>query len=209
MMKQNTDKGEAGSVQSAADLAASAILQINPFGRDADDYEVLLNRGLLFGVDNGAQCTGQALSFVEANLGELAHTDRDREDFIQIISRIRQATHSPAIRSVIGMDPTTAPLGVAEGTTLIKVGESHLDLPQPGHDPQSMQQRAAMALVRMMVYGSAMALTGRGESFTLMRRGRSCNPQPRRSSDLVAWLEARKSCPSCTPRESKMPSMQV
>lgn len=162
MMKQNTDKGEAGSVQSAADLAASAILQINPFGRDADDYEVLLNRGLLFGVDNGAQCTGQALSFVEANLGELAHTDRDREDFIQIISRIRQATHSPAIRSVIGMDPTTAPLGVAEGTTLIKVGESHLDLPQPGHDPQSMQQRAAMALVRMMVYGSAMALTGRG-----------------------------------------------
>ncbi|GAA1937129.1 hypothetical protein GCM10009689_17040 [Brevibacterium antiquum] len=162
MMKQSTDKGEAGSVQSAADLAASVILQINPFGSVVDDYEVLLNRGLLFGVENGAQCTGQALKIVEDNLGEIAHTQRDREDYIQIISRIRQATHSPSIRSVIGMDPTTAPLGVAEGTTLLKVGDSHLDLPQPGHPAQSMQQRAAMALVRMMVYGSAMALTGRG-----------------------------------------------
>ncbi len=38
---------------------------------------------------------------------------------------------SPLFRAMVGMDPGTAPLRVADGITLIKVGRTRLEL--PGH----------------------------------------------------------------------------
>ena len=59
----------------------------------------------------------------------------------------------------MGTEPGTTGLRMAEGLTLIKAGETYLDL-SPSADP-TLGQRVAAALVRMMVFGSAMALSGR------------------------------------------------
>ena len=63
----------------------------------------------------------------------------------------------------------------------MKVGDAHLDLPEPGAIREAtQQQRIALALVRMMVFGSAMALAGRGggcvildEAWVFLGAGRS------------------------------------
>lgn len=47
----------------------------------------------------------------------------------------------------------------------LMVGDSHLNIPLPGHQPDSLGQRAALALIRMVVFGSASALAGRGGVF--------------------------------------------
>jgi hypothetical protein len=53
-----------------------------------------------------------------------------------------------------------AELRVSQGLTLIEVGNSHLNLPEPGADAD-VTQRTALAIVRMLVFGTMSALTGR------------------------------------------------
>lgn len=135
------------------ELATSMLMSINPWGTRKEDMEVPLQHALHHGVSKGASCIGQALRIAERDLPDLPSG---------LIKSVFDLTDSsPMFRACVGVDPSTTGLRAADGITLIKVGNSHLDLPEPGVPPASITQRIALALVRMMVFGSAMALTGR------------------------------------------------
>lgn len=178
-MKARTDQGDAKNVYAAAELASAALLDVNPWGERVSEYEVLINRSLTYGVERGAQCIGQALEIADHNLAEIARTERDVEKFRQLREDVLNVATMPSARAIIGIDPTIEPLGVAQGTTLIKVGNKPLTIPEPGHPPKSINERVGLSLVRMMVYGSAMALTGRNgalhldEAWTFLQSSRS------------------------------------
>lgn len=153
------------------ELAASLLMSVNPWGRFKDDMEVPLQHALSYGVDQGATCIGEALAAAALGIKNLPP---------MLVSGVEQlAGSSPMFRACVGVKPGTTGLRVAEGITLIKVGQAHLDLPEPGQPPSSLNQRIALALVRMMVFGSAMALTGRGgavmldEAWVFLGAGRS------------------------------------
>src|SRR5699024_3456420 len=63
--------------------------------------------------------------------------------------------------AMCGLDPQSDALRVAEGITYIRVGRANLSLPEPGAQNIGLTQRISLNLVRLMVSGSAMALTGR------------------------------------------------
>lgn len=135
------------------ELAASMLMSVNPWGGLKDDMEVPLQHALSYGVSQGATCIGEALAAAKVGIPGLPPL---------LIQRVEElAGSSPMFRACVGIRPGTTGLRVADGITLIKVGNSHLDLPEPGQPPSSISQRIALALVRMMVFGSAMALTGR------------------------------------------------
>lgn len=135
------------------ELAASMLMSINPWGSKKDDFETPLQYALHYGVSRGATCVGQALWTAK----EEGHAPAEMVD-----AAFRLASSSPMFRAIFGINPSTDGLRVAGGITLIKVGDAHLDLPAPGSTTvASLPQRIALALVRMMVFGSAMALTGR------------------------------------------------
>lgn len=162
----------ARSTEMGIELAASMLMQVNPFGTRRHDWETPLIRALAYGADRGAVCTGQALQIADA-AGHAPHEMVERV--------IHVAESSPMFRACVGMEPGTTPLSAAQGITLVKVGDAHLDLPSPGTRPvdQSQGQRISAALVRMMVFGSAMALTGRhgvlmiDEAWVVIQNGRS------------------------------------
>ena len=135
------------------ELAASMLMSINPWGTMKDNMEVPLQHALSHGVSQGAECIGQALRIAEKELEGLP------ENMIKLVFDL--ANSSPMFRACVGVNPNAQGLRAAKGITLIKVGNAHLDLPEPGVPAASISQRIAMALVRMMVFGSAMALTGR------------------------------------------------
>ena len=69
-------------------------------------------------------------------------------------------------RATFGIHPGTKPISVADGITLFKVGQSSFQLPprNPNFvlaDAEPMV-RTSVNVIRMMVHGSMMALTGRG-----------------------------------------------
>lgn len=145
----------AGSKQVGIELAASMLMQINPWGSEIERarMEVPVQRAIAHGVERGATCTGQALLIAQAELPDLPP---------ELVARVMDAAKSSVLfRACVGVDPHTAPLSVADGITLIKVGKTHLELPEPGQAPEGITQRTTVALIRMMVFGSAMALTGR------------------------------------------------
>lgn len=136
------------------ELAASMLGAINPWGVDKGKYEVAIYTALRYGVANGAKCIGQALKI------SLGH-GKAAQEMVQPILDLAEA--SPMFRACVGMSPESQALNIFDGITLIKVGNSHLDLPEPGAiEGAPLMQRVCLALVRMMVFGSAMALTGRG-----------------------------------------------
>lgn len=139
--------------QAGLDTAQQMLMFIDPWG-DANprQWEVKLMVSLRHGVDKGATCIGQALSIAKADGIAPA-------DMVDPILNLRNT--SGQFSAICGMDPTTEGLSVSDGITLIMAGEIDLQLPQPGKEPEGMQQRLAVALVRMMVFGSAMALTER------------------------------------------------
>lgn len=141
------------------EMAASMLSAIDPWGGNAARFEVAVYNALSYGVANGAQCVGQALKIsLEAGKATL--------ELVQPIFDLADA--SPMFRACVGMNPKTQGLRIHDGITLIKVGDSHLDLPEPGAIGQAtLMQRVCLALVRMMVFGSAMALTGRGGAIHL------------------------------------------
>jgi hypothetical protein len=151
----------AGSQQVGIELAASMLMQINPWGSEIERarMEVPVQRAIAHGVERGATCTGQALLIARDELPDLP---------VELVSRVMDAAKSSALfRACVGVDPHTKPLRVADGLTLIKVGQTHLDLPEPGSPPEGLTQRTTVALIRMMVFGSAMALTRR-DGFLLL-----------------------------------------
>lgn len=141
------------------ELAVSMLASIDPWGGKASEYEVKLYTALSYGVSKGANCVGQALRIADAD----GKASRELVDPI-----FELADTSPLFRACVGVDPRTKALSINEGITLIKVGNTHLDLPEPGAMKQaSVMQKVSLALVRMMVFGSAMALTGRGGAIHL------------------------------------------
>jgi hypothetical protein len=156
--------------EAAVDMATSLLMSINPWGTKKSDYETPLSRAIHLGVQQGATCIGQAL---EAARGH----ERVPDEMIDRVFDL--AGSSPTFAACVGRDPNTQPLRVASGVTLIKVGGAHLDLPEAGHEPDSITQRIALGLVRMMVFGSATALTGRrgvlhlDEAWTFLGAGAS------------------------------------
>lgn len=142
------------------ELAASMLMSINPWGSARDNFEVPIQRALSYGASQGATCIGEALSIAERDLG-------DKLPPGMVAGVWDLAESSPMFRACVGVHPGTTGLRAAAGITLIKVGDAFLDLPDPGVPPSSLSQRIAMALVRMMVFGSAMALTGRGGAVML------------------------------------------
>ncbi|MEH0110590.1 ATP-binding protein [Tersicoccus sp. MR15.9] len=136
------------------ELAVSMLAAINPWG--AGNWEVPLFLALDHGVKvGGATCIGQALTYA-LDHGKATH------ELVDPILDLAKA--SPRFRACVGIDPTATALNVSDGITLIKVGDSTLDLPSPNVDQRTapLMQRISLALVRMMVFGTAMAMTGRG-----------------------------------------------
>lgn len=153
------------------EVASSMLMSINPWGPDKDTYEVPLISALSHGISLGARSTGEALQLA-ADAGEAP------QRMVDAVFSLAKA--SPMFRACCGVTPESTPLRVSEGITLIKVGEANLDLPEPGQIASAtLQQRVALALVRMMVFGSAMALSGRqgviclDEAWVFLGAGRS------------------------------------
>jgi hypothetical protein len=136
------------------EMASSMILSVNPFGYEKLTYEVPLMAALNYGVANGGTCVGQALTIAHA---------AGQADPTMVKKIFDLANASPMFRSMVGLDPKSQGLRIADGITLIKVGNTHLNLPSPGAKPDEMDisQRISLAVVRMMIFGSATALTGR------------------------------------------------
>src|SRR3954451_68347 len=146
------------------ELAASMLLSVNVWGAAKADYEQPLEEALKHGVEQGATCIGEALTIAQAALAaQLPH------DLVHKV--LAQANASPTFAALVGTNPTSRSRAVAEVITLIMVGAPHLNVPLPGHQPDSLGQRAALALIRMMVFGSASALAGRGGGFNELDEG--------------------------------------
>lgn len=134
------------------ELAASMLMSINPWGDAKNNMEVPLQHALAYGVQHGAGCIGQALAIAK----------RDLDLPAGLVERVELlASSSAQFRAIVGVNPRGDGLKAAQGMTLIKVGSAYLDLPHPGQEPASIQQKIALALVRMVVFGSAMAVAGR------------------------------------------------
>jgi hypothetical protein len=150
----------AASPAVGVDMAASALIAVNPWGARVRDIEVALYTALGRGVELGATCTGQALQLAY----QAESNPKYREELREIIDPLfRIADTSALFRSFFGVNPTSKGLRVADGTTLIKVGDYRLELPTPGTKPEylTFPQRMALAVVKTMFTGAGMALTGR------------------------------------------------
>jgi hypothetical protein len=135
------------------EIASSMLISVNPWGDQQLNYETPLIRALSYGVERDATCIGQALT-IARNEGVAP------EAMVDAVFGLADA--SPMFRACVGIEPQSTALRIAQGVTLIKVGDAHLDLPQPGSAGAApLQQRVALAIVRMMVFGSAMALASR------------------------------------------------
>jgi hypothetical protein len=142
------------SSEAGVDMAASLMMSVNPWGSMAQDFETPLMSALRYGVDNGATCIGEALKMAE-------RAGKAPSQLVKGAFDLAEA--SPMFRACMGVNPATEGLRVADGITLVKVGNAHLELPEPGTARIDLtpQQRVCLALVRMMVFGSASALTNR------------------------------------------------
>lgn len=157
--------------ETGAEIAAAMLMSINPWGLEKENMEVPLQRAISHGVARGARCIGQALAIARAELPDLP---------VGLVERVEGlAGSSPQFRAIVGVNPAGEGMRASAGITYIKVGSAHLDLPGPGQEPTSVNQRVAMALVRMVVFGSAMALSGRDgvlmldEAWLVLQAGRA------------------------------------
>ncbi|MDQ2740468.1 MAG: ATP-binding protein [Actinomycetota bacterium] len=139
------------------ELASSLLMSVNPWGSKKLDYETDLLRALQYGVDHGATCTGHALKLAAEAPDATVETKE------MVAKAFDVAEVSPMFRAFFGVDPQGVALSAAEGITLIKVGTANLSLPEPGAgaDVGSLTERAGLALIRAIVYGSMMALMDR------------------------------------------------
>jgi hypothetical protein len=157
--------------ESSLNTASLVLLTVNPWGSRALDMETPLAYALSYGVKNGAGCIGDALR-ISLRDGKATN------DLVDPVFRLAESF--PQFRACVGMDSRRPPLSVAEGITLIKVGNTSLNLPDPTQ-PQSeytQPQRISVALVQMMVFGSANAVAQRSgvvmldEAWTFLTDGR-------------------------------------
>lgn len=134
------------------EMAHSLLMQVNPWGSRAVDYDAPLMNALAYGVRAGATCTGQALLIAKRDNPAMGPMVQAVEDL---------ASASPMFRAVCGFNPQSVGLRAASGLTYIRIGDGSLNLPAPGSPGDSVSQRTTLALVKAMVYGSMSALNGR------------------------------------------------
>ena len=155
------------------ELASSLLMTVNPWGSQKLDYEAPLLTALRYGVDHGATCTGQALRMAADAPDATAETKK------MVTKTFEVAGAVPMFRAFFGIDPKGTALKAAQGITLIKVGDAHIDLPEAGSEAGSLTQRATLALIRAVVYGSMMALANRqgmlllDEAWVILGAGRA------------------------------------
>lgn len=152
-------------------IAASVLSSVDVWGGNARHWEIELLNSLRYGVDKGATCTGQALKIAyDAGIAPR-----------ELIEPLFKARNSPMFSALFGVDPNAPALSINDGITLIMVGDGQIPLPPPGMSLQeaSFEERVGMALVRMMVFGSSMALTNRGGVIMLDEAHVFLNSNPR------------------------------
>jgi hypothetical protein len=158
--------------EASLNTASLILLTVNPWGSKAYDMETPLAYALSYGVKNGAKCIGDALKIA-------LRDQKATNDLVDPVLRLAES--SPQFHACVGIDSKLPPLSVAEGITLIKVGNTSLNLPDP-KQPKSeynQPQRIAVSLVQMMVFGSANAVAQRSgvvmldEAWTFLTAGRS------------------------------------
>lgn len=137
--------------EDGVNAAVSMLLTVNPWGGDVD--ETAVTKAVAYGVRAGARCTGQALVMAR---------DAGQAPPALVAKVFDLAESTPLFRAVFGVSPEGQGLRVAEGITLIKAGRTPLELPAPGQPPANQLQRVTVAVVRMGVFCSVMALAGRG-----------------------------------------------
>lgn len=142
------------SEETAVELASSMISTVNPWGTQEEmaRREADIINGLRYGISKGARATGQALKIA-------AEDEIIPQEIYRTMSKVSLA--SPMFSALFGHDPDTQGLRLFDGTTLIKVGDANLSLPEPGAQSTTLIQRVNLALVKMVVFGSAMALNKR------------------------------------------------
>lgn len=140
------------SPDTAVDLAASMLQEVNPWGDQRANFEVAANVAIAYGVTRGATSTGQALQIAAA-------AGKAPKEMVEPVLAL--AASNAQFRAMCGIDPASHALRVAPGITYIRVGDANLTLPEPGAVNVGLTQRISVNLVRLMVSGSAMALTGR------------------------------------------------
>lgn len=138
----------------AIEFALATLTSLNPYGSDRDmaAAEPDLIEALRYGINRGHRSTLTALKRAVKD-GKL-----DEHHVTQIE---KLSTSSPMFTALVGHSDEGEGLGEFEGTTLIKVGDQELNLPEPGTPPSGIIQRVNLALVRNIVFASAMALNKR------------------------------------------------
>jgi len=142
--------------QLGLELAVSMLISINPWGGDgADRYSAVLQYAIDYGIKNGATCTGQAIRIAES---------ASQIDPAVTLPIWQMLQASPLMRACFGIEPGTQSLSVSNGITLIRVGHTNLELPERGEELRhaTPNKRVAAQIVRMMLFASMSALTGRG-----------------------------------------------
>lgn len=145
-------------INDAIILAVGLLLEINPWGTSerVATVEPRLARILRYGVvEGGADCIGAALAY--------AFEEHPREDFApwDIVGPVIEgAENDPFFRSMCGLVSGGKSMSVGNGITYIRVGNTTIGTPASGK-PTNLIERTACALVRMMVFASSMAVSGR------------------------------------------------
>jgi hypothetical protein len=148
-------QGSEEDIQNGIEMASSLLLEVDPWqDGTGKKFSPQLDKILGFGVHKGgAKCIGTALMYAFKN-GVAP---------LELVKPVIVYAQSSAIfRSMCGLDDDSRSLKTDSAITYIKVGKTSLDLPSVGQKATTLKQATAVALVRMMVFGSAMALTGRG-----------------------------------------------
>jgi len=148
---------DTGSRAEAVTKAVSMLSNVNPIGPDMDRHINRLSYAIDYGVKAGALATGEALMVAR----EAGVIGRDITDPIFEFAEVH-----PMFRATFGMHPTTAPMSLSSGTTLVEVGSTSLTLPPPGWSGEAGEikdptVRTSMNIIRMLIWGGMAALRGR------------------------------------------------
>lgn len=142
----------------AVTKALSMLVTVNPIGEDIRRYTTDLSFALDYGSKHGASVSGEAL-MVARDAGQI------RPEIVDPIFRFAEVF--PMFRATFGMDPSSQPLSLSEGTTLIDVGDTSFDLPPDGFtgDPGDLRNpvtRTSMNIIRMLLWGGMAAFRHKG-----------------------------------------------
>lgn len=138
-------------------LASDMIARVRPLGTaDMDQFETPIANALRYGVEQGAEASGQALQIAAA------HGVIDPEVVDTIIGFARTY---PMFRATFGLEAGASPVVASQGISLFKVGKTRFEYPaQSAGDIryETPGARTSVNLLRQIVRAAVVNLTGRG-----------------------------------------------